>query len=140
MNDTFDMTLLEADLTTDEGIRYKPYVDTTGNLTIGVGRNLTVNGITVGEMNLMLTNDIGMAVAGLDAHLSWWRDLDQPRQRVMINLAFNMGVNELETFGTFLSLMQAKNYDGAANDLAGTLWYGQVGQRGARMIARLRQP
>ena len=38
----------------DEGKRATPYLDTTGAVTIGVGRNLTGNGISVAELHAIL--------------------------------------------------------------------------------------
>ncbi|WP_338862872.1 hypothetical protein [Mycetohabitans rhizoxinica] len=31
------------------------------------------------------------SVTWLDRHLPWWRSLDAVRQRVLINMAFNLG-------------------------------------------------
>jgi lysozyme len=73
----------------------------------------------------------------LDAAHPWWRALDAQRQRVMINLGFNLGVPKLSTFNTFLDLMQKHDFEGAATDLEGTAWYEQVGERGPRMVQRL---
>lgn len=39
------MNKLERELTRDEGLRLKPYHDSVGKLTIGIGRNLGDNGI-----------------------------------------------------------------------------------------------
>ena len=44
-----------------EGLRLFPYNDTTGHLSIGYGRNLTSNGISTQEAEIMLKSDIGAA-------------------------------------------------------------------------------
>jgi len=41
-----------------EGLRTKPYEDTTGHLSIGVGRNLDSLGLSHDEIYYMLKNDI----------------------------------------------------------------------------------
>ena len=128
---------LVSELTTDEGLRLRLYTDTVGKVSIGVGRNLTDRGISHDEAGVMLLNDISLVVMQLDAQMSWWRTLDASRQRVMINLGFNMGVPTLATFGTFLDLMQKHDFPGAADDLQGTKWYDEVGERGPRTVARL---
>lgn len=137
MADTFDMAVLVADLTLDEGVVLKPYKDSRGILSIGCGRNLQANGIRRSESDFMLSNDIEACAAELDAGFSWWRTLPPAQQRVMLNLCFNMGYATLATFCQFLGLMKAQDFAGAADDLEGTAWYTQVGVRGPRMIARL---
>jgi lysozyme len=137
MTDTWNQAALVRDLSTDEGCVLKPYKDTAGKLTIGIGRNLTDRGITLSEADFLLANDIAMVVAQLDASEPWWRTLDAPRQRVMLNLGFNMGVPTLITFHQFLDFMQKGDWQAAAEDLKGTAWYGEVRQRGPRTVARL---
>ncbi|SIT68805.1 MULTISPECIES: lysozyme [Burkholderiaceae] len=91
MADTLDIPTLLAELSRDEGRRLKPYLDTVGKTTIGVGRNLTDVGIAESECDLLLENDVMRSVVWLDRHLPWWRSLDAVRQRVLINMAFNLG-------------------------------------------------
>ena len=131
-----DVTLRQ-ELETDEGLRNKPYTDTVGKLSIGVGRNLSDRGITNDEAGYLLGNDIDLVVTQLDTAEPWWRTLPEPQQRVMINLGFNMGVPTLQTFNVFLNCMQRHDWQAAATDLEGTKWYGQVGERGPRMVSRI---
>jgi len=133
----YDPIQLRADLQLDEGLATKAYHDSTGIITIGIGRNLENPGLSADEVELLYRNDINRATFGLDHALPWWRGLDPEAQLVMINLTFNMGISKFTGFSQFLSFMQAKRYADAANDLKKTAWYGQVGQRGPRMVARL---
>ena len=137
VNDTFELTQLKTELTADEGKRLFPYVDTSGKLTIGIGHNLTDDGISEAICDQLFASDVSQTVMELDHLVVWWRTLDAPRQRVMINLCFNMGAVKLTTFTTFLGYMKVHDYAGAAEDLKGTLWYGEVGGRGPRMVSRL---
>ena len=86
---------IEEQLRKHEGNRKFPYVDTVGKVTIGVGRNLTDVGLSGNEIDILLKNDIDRAVADLDRELSWWRKLNEARQRVMIDLCFNLGIGSL---------------------------------------------
>lgn len=131
---------LRADLIVDEGDRLKPYKDSRGFLSIGIGRNLTSEGISQVEAAYLLANDMASHEADLDRALPWWRTLDEPRARVLANLCFNMGIATLVTFKGFLALMQKGDWQGAANDLKSTAWYNEVGLRGPRTIARLTVP
>ena len=45
----------------DEGLKLEPYLDTTGHLTVGWGRNLQ-NGILLDEAELMFQNDLTQTV------------------------------------------------------------------------------
>ncbi|WP_332262275.1 glycoside hydrolase family protein [Paraburkholderia sp. SOS3] len=74
-----NITLLEAELRRDEGTKYSPYIDSTGNQTIGVGRNMKANPIpkdwtfplTDAQVNQLLAEDIQTACASLDRFLPW---------------------------------------------------------------------
>lgn len=132
-----DTAQLAADLRIDEGNRLTAYKDTRGIITIGVGRNLQSTGLSQGEVNLLLQNDIVRVCNELDASCPWWRDLAANPQRVLANLCFNMGMEKLLTFNTFLDLMKSGSIIAAAADLANTAWYDEVGDRGPRMVARL---
>lgn len=133
----FDMTQLIAELSLDEGRKLKPYVDTVGKTTIGVGRNLTDVGISDAECDAMLQNDIGRTVSWLDRNLPWWRDLDPVRQRVIINMAFNMG-GGLLTFVNTLGAMRRADYAAAADGMLASKWANQVGARAQRLAQMMR--
>ncbi len=135
--------LLIAELRRDEGVRRKPYRCTAGKLSIGAGRNLDDVGLSDDEIDYLLANDITRSVADLDKHLPWWRKLSPVRQRVMVNLCFNMGIGNdtrgLRSFKNTLTRIQAGDYDGAARGMAGSKWARQVGARATRLIAMMRE-
>lgn len=134
---TFDMATLIAELSRDEGRKLKPYVDTVGKTSIGVGRNLSDVGISDAECDSMLENDVTRTVAWLDRNLSWWRNLDAVRQRVIINMAFNMG-GGLLTFVNTLAAMQRGDYAAAASGMLASKWATQVGARAQRLAQMMR--
>jgi lysozyme len=82
---------LRAELIRDEGVRLKPYRDSQGKLTIGTGHNLDDVGISLEESDLLLLHDIEHTLEALDAELPTWRTLNPIRQRVIVNMAFNLG-------------------------------------------------
>lgn len=133
----FDFPQLRADLTFDEGSRRKPYVDTLGNVSIGIGRNLTDVGISPDEVSYLFTNDVITACSDLDLLMPWWRSLPASHQRIMVNLAFNMGAAKLRTFPVFLAAMKDGRWGAAGDALRDSRWFDQVGGRGPRMIQRL---
>src|SRR5690349_17017892 len=108
-----------------EGLRLLPYTDTTGNLTIGVGRNLSTKGITKEEALLMLNNDIAECKSQLKFK-SFYINQSDVRKEVLIELCFNMGFSGLLTFKKFLAAMTAQNYELAIKELLDSKWATQI--------------
>lgn len=135
----FDHLALEAQLQRHEGIRLKPYTDTTDRLTIGIGRNLTDNGITMTEALFMLRNDIATAAAELEARLPWVADLAPVRQQVLVNMVFNLGWFSFSKFKKMLAELAAKNYEGAAKQMLDSKWAIQVGKRATELAEQMRR-
>ena len=129
----FDNPTMLAELTRDEGIRNYPYVDTTGNITIGVGRNLSADGLSNPEVAMLLADDLALTVAALDAKLPWWTSLDDVRQRVLVNMCFNLGIGKLLSFVHFLAAVKAANWPLAVVQMQNSLWAKQVGVRAVRL-------
>lgn len=129
---------LKTELTNDEGCKNKPYTDTVGKLTIGVGRNLTDNGLSNDEIDVLLTNDINQVVAQLNKSLPWWSDMTDNRQRVLANMVFNMGINAVLQFKNTLTFMRTGQYDKAADGMLQSLWAQQVGDRAKRLADMMR--
>ena len=124
---------LKLELMRDEGVRLKPYEDTVGKLTIGIGRNLDDVGITTEEAEYLLLSDIKRTAEALNNALPWWVSLDETRQRVMLNMAFNMGIRSLLGFKNTLAAIQAGRYDEAATGMLSSRWATQVGDRAVRL-------
>ncbi|MDJ1160766.1 glycoside hydrolase family protein [Burkholderia gladioli pv. gladioli] len=135
------LTLLEAELRRDEGVRYSIYLDTAGIPTVGVGHNCQVSPLPTGwtcpltdaQVNQLLANDIASTLAKLDRNLPWWRGMDEVRQRVVANLAFNLGIGTLLTFKNTLAAMQRGSYSVAAAGMLNSKWATQVGARATRL-------
>ena len=133
-----NLTALKEELIRDEGLRLKPYRDTVGKLTIGVGRNLDDVGITKDEAMHLLECDIRRVKGDLDRAMPWWRELDEVRQRVIVNMAFNLGIARLMGFKNMLDAMRAGNYRDAAKEMLNSKWATQVGERAPRLAAMMR--
>jgi lysozyme len=129
---------VRAHLLADEGIRLRPYQDTVGKWTIGIGRNLSDVGISAVEAYDMLNHDIDRAVLALAARYDWFHDLDPVRQAVLVNLCFNMGIAGLAKFVNTLAAVERGDYAAAARGLRASLWFRQVQKsRSSRLIAML---
>jgi lysozyme len=122
-----------------EGLRLFPYKCTAGRVTIGVGRNLDDNGITQAEAFQLLEYDILAVEADLDRTWPWWRQMTDPRQQVLADMAFNLGITRLGGFVNTLAAMKRGDYEAAANGMLNSLWASQVGRRAQRLAKMMRE-
>ena len=128
-----DRAAMVRQLRLHEGERLKPYRCTAGKLTIGIGRNLDDRGITSEEAAMLLANDIADMVREVIRALPWVAKLDEVRQRVLIDMAFNLGIVGLLAFKRTLAAIQAGQYQQAASMMLDSRWARQVGQRADRL-------
>ena len=124
-----ELAALRSQLTAHEGRRSRPYTDTVGKLTIGVGRNLTDKGLSDGEIDVLLTNDIAECASDLALTYDWFIGMSQPRQFALIDMRFNLGKAGLAGFQKFLHALAVKNYEEAAREMLASRWAQQVGKR-----------
>lgn len=132
-----DRMKLRASLTAHEGRKRFPYLDTEGNWSIGVGHNLTANGLPDKIIDLLLDEDILIACAALARYL-WTKELDEVRYRVLVEMMFNLGP---ERFGEFRKMIRAAgrgDYDTAAVEMLDSKWATQVGNRATRLAEMMR--
>lgn len=129
---------LAAQLEIDEGKRKRVYTDTVGKLTVGIGRNISDRDFSEDEIALLLKNDISIVAQELDARLPWWRQMNDERQNVLANMAFNLGISRLLGFVNTLALMKAGRFDAAAAEMLNSTWARQVGNRAMRLAAVMR--
>lgn len=128
-----DIDALKKQLILHEGLKLTPYRCTADKLTIGVGRNLDDVGITQEEAEFLLDNDILRCCDDLDRNMSWWRDLSEVRQRVLIDMVFNLGISRFMKFQNMIDALANSNYKGAAEEMLDSRWADQVGQRAMRL-------
>ena len=125
------VTQLRAMLERNEGRMHRPYRDTTGKLTIGVGRNLDSIGLSNDEIDLLLTHDIEDARRYLISY-PWFSILDAVRQMVLIDMMFEMGPAGFAHFTGMHAALSAGNYLKAADMALASAWAQQVPSRAYR--------
>jgi lysozyme len=131
-----DITVLEQELTRDEGCEASAYQDSLGYWTIGIGKCVDARkGCTLSSaaISFIFQESVQEVTDGLAAHLPWWAALDDTRQRVLANMCFQMGIRGLLRFQKFLAAMQAGNWSTAAAEMQNSVWWGQVPARAARL-------
>jgi lysozyme len=130
---------LKGQLSLHEDLRSFPYVDTVGKVSIGIGRNLTDRGLSRDEIDLLYHNDIMMCQIDLDNHLPWWRGMSDNRQRVLLDMCFNLGIVRLLGFHTSLRLMSEGKYEEASRQMLRSKWAKQVKGRASNLSRMMRE-
>lgn len=135
-----NLSRLKSHLERDEGKRAKPYRDTAGKLTAGIGRNLDDVQLSDDEIELMFANDVDRAItrAMNTVGSAAFGRLNDARQEVLVNMAFNLGARGLSRFVKFIAALEAGDYERAADEMVDSKWYNQVGDRGVRLEAQMR--
>jgi lysozyme len=134
-----DRTRLTEQLVRQEGLRLRPYTDTRGRLTIGVGRNLSDAGLTEYEATYLLDNDIDRTIRGLAVRYpTWFPQLDPVRQAVLVNMAFNLGLAGVAGFMRMIAAVATGQYGQASDEMMDSAWARQVGARAGELSAQMR--
>ena len=128
-----DKQRLFTQLRVHEGVEHKPYKCTAGYLTIGVGRNIEERGLSDDEINLLLDNDIAIAEREVKKAFPWFDGLSEIRQRVVIDMIFNLGMPRFKQFQNTIAAIEAGNWDEAASQMLDSKWARQVGARATRL-------
>lgn len=111
-----------------EGLRLFPYNDTVGKLTIGYGRNLQDNGITIQEAEILLNNDIKKCVSEL-SNFEWFTSQPEKVRWALINMCFNLGLTRLLGFKKMIKALEQKDYLTASIESLDSKWANQVHER-----------
>lgn len=112
-----------------EGLCLKPYTDTVGKITIGVGRNLTDNGITEAEAEILLEHDINTVITEVLSKWPWVSNLNRVRRMALYDMAFNLGSPRLSQFVKMLEALREARWGDAAREALDSKWARQVGVR-----------
>lgn len=126
---------LEKLLTKHEGRKTHPYTDTVGKLTIGVGHNLTDNGLPDHIIDLLLEWDIDVSRRELDRIYPGWRSCTPNRKDCLVSLMFNMGAPALLTFKKMWAAIEREDWAEAAAQLLDSRWAVQVGPHRSSTLA-----
>jgi len=129
----YDMTALEDQLIDHEGLELKPYQCTADKLTIGVGRNIEDRGITEDEARYLLKNDIKIVEDELLERKPEVAGLDSVRQRVLVDMGFNVGLPILMKFQNMWAAIEEEDWDEASAQMMDSRWAKQVGRRAERL-------
>ena len=99
-----------------------------GNLTIGVGHNLTSRPLSDRVIDALLDDDVDEADTDL-ATFFWFRRLNDARRAALIDLRFNVGATRFRGFKRMLAALEAGDFVTAAKEMLDSEWARQVGKR-----------
>jgi len=136
-----------------EGIVLNVYQDHLGIDTVGIGRNLEDRGITDGELSYinktmddiydsglteeeayyLCMNDIAIVEKELLNSKPIVNQLNDVRQMVLVDMAFNMGVPRLKLFKNMWLAIEKVNYPFACEEMIDSRWASQVGNRAMKL-------
>lgn len=131
--------IVRAQLRIDEDVRTKPYRDSVGKLSIGVGRNLDDVGLSTDEINYLLENDITRAETDCVKLFANFDTLSDNRRAVLVNMGFNLGRDRLAGFKKFRAAVEACDFDRAAKEMLDSRWASQVGMRALRLAKQMKE-
>lgn len=131
------MDIIEQ-LKRDEGYERYLYTDTRGVPTVGYGFNLRDEGLAPDEAEYVLRCKVAQHRITLVNALPWVANLPDAQQGVLINMAYDLGLAGLLTFGSLLGFVKAGDYAAAAQDMLATKWASEVGVRAQRLALQMR--
>lgn len=127
---------IKLDLTKHEGCKTEVYLCSEGIPTAGIGHALYADEeMPVGtdvDMEQVLEwfkEDVDEAVADCCALFLNFASLPDQVQRVLVNMAFNLGRNRLGKFKNMITAVNEGNWQKAADEMVDSRWYNQVGNR-----------
>lgn len=128
--------LMRKVLRTDEGVVEHAYEDSEGYLTIGVGHLIDKRKggkLSKASIDFILDEDIDLKWEELTRAIPWIVNLNEPRQHVLLNMAFNLGVDGLLEFKDTLRFIGAGEFKQASVAMLDSKWARQVGDRAKRL-------
>ena len=121
--DDADYLRLLAQLTRHEGFKLRHYQDAAGNLAISSrARHPQRRVATAGDAPTTLEGNLRRTAARLASQLPVFGTLDAVRQRVLLHLAFNVGVGRLLKMRRFISAVNEHHWSVAAEEMLRSKW------------------
>lgn len=143
--------LLLARLPRSEGRTVKPYLDTQGKWTVGVGHNISVLGLppkmvvaiiengklTDAMVDELLIIDVDGVLKACQ-EIAVFNKLDVARQSVVGDMVFNIGLAGVLGFENTLSAVGRSDWEDAARNMLKSKWAEQVGNRAIQLAEIMR--
>lgn len=132
----WDEALVSKLVELHEGYRRFPYPDSLGILTIGIGFNIEEVGLSREESLMILQHRLRDLRWKLTRKFPEFGTLSAVRQAVLVDMAYNLGLDGLAKFRKMWSAIARKEWTTARREMLDSKWANQVGAR-ARRLAKM---
>lgn len=115
-----------------EGLRLEAYLCPAGKLTVGYGHNCESSPVAGVEKpgdrirrkdaENLLASDAARCAEQLSALRPAWRKMNAPRQAVLINMGFNMGITKLMAFKKMWAALERDDFLRASSEMLDSKW------------------
>lgn len=131
---------IESQLGEDEGEKLYAYKDSEGFWTIGKGILIDQRkggGLRPEESSFIFQNRLRLLKDQIRKALPWFDGLDIVRQGVLLNMAYQMGVEGLLKFKNTLASVKARQWTAASVGMLDSLWAKQTPERAGRLAKQM---
>ena len=139
---------IKEDLVKHEGYVTEIYLCSEGYPTFGIGHMVTEDdmehtwpvGTPVTDERILQVFHDDCNAACTDASALFLNFSSHPEnvQRVLVNMAFNLGRSRLGKFKNMITAVNEGNYSKAADEMVDSKWYRQVKTRGVELVEIMR--
>jgi len=142
------MSQIKEDLVRHEGYVTEIYLCSENYPTFGIGHMVTPDdmeytwpvGTPVTDERILQVfhDDCNDAYTDACALFLNFDSLPENAQRVLVNMAFNLGRSRLGNFKNMIIAVNEGNFDKAADEMVDSRWYSQVGRRSKELVEIMR--
>ena len=132
---TPDMLLkLRKSLIKHEGYRKTAYIDTAGKITIGIGDNISDRPVEDEWINARCDKLTRELYNQFSEDYKWFNNLNEDRQIVLINMAYNMGYKKIKEFHQMIDDLSRNEFIQASMEMMKSRWAKQVPGRAKELF------
>jgi lysozyme len=134
-----DIAKTEDLIKTHEGLRLAPYKCSANHWTIGWGHSLTAHGeaiptsISLSKAREYFSQDLIDAISACETIFTGWNDIDDVRQAILVDMAFNLGGPGLRKFKKMIAAVNNRRWNRASVEMLDSRWANQVGSRAVEL-------
>ena len=132
------MILVTDILRWEEGCSLKPYVDTLGYPTIGVGKRIGPKGASIDKYQFEITQEIAdlwlnEEIGESQLHGESWLDkLDSDKHIIIMSMEYQLGYSGLSKFKKMIEALKAGDCSEAKKQALDSKWAKQTPERAMR--------
>lgn len=109
-----------------EDNRAKAYQDIYGNITVGIGHNLSAHPVSADIIDRWFNEDVDYFYDKLDSTFNWFNDKSDGVKMGLTYMAFNMGWEKFLTFKKFLQALEDDDMPVAIREFQDSKYYREL--------------